>query len=474
MDAPLPEIERSGTERAGTELASGGSNRHLLRILGVGFGVAVIVGSTIGSGILLTPGDVAAHLRNPWLIFAAWSMGGVFAFLCTQSVAELGTMLPQAGGWFVYSRRAFGEYGGFLVGYCDWMVQTAAIAYLAAAFGEFAAGLVPALQGHTKAPAVACLIVLTLLNWLGLRTGSWVQEITSLTKALGLVAFVVVCFLVRPAAVAGATVASQGLSHLPPMGLPIAIILALQSIIVTYDGWYGAIYFTEEDEDPSRNLPRSSIIGVLACGAIFLLVNAALLHVLTIDKLAASQMPAADAAALIFGGHGRTVILVLSLVTAISSINACLMVTPRILFAMARDRLMPASITSINSGGTPSRALLLCTAVSIGLVLSGSFETLVAISAILYVAVYMSGFVSLYILRRREPGLLRPFKMWGYPWTALAICLGTGAFLVASIVADLKHALFTLVVVASTWPLYVLGTRLRRSRDASGGDLAGS
>jgi APA family basic amino acid/polyamine antiporter len=238
-----------------------------------------------------------------------------------------------------------------------------------------------------------------LLNWLGLRAGSRVQEVTSLTKALALIALVVVCFLVSPRAVSSTTVASQSLTQLPPLGLLIAIILALQPIIVSYDGWYGAIYFTEEDEDPARNLPRSSIIGVLACGAIFLLVNAALLHVLPIDKLGASQMPAADAAALIFGGYGRTVILVLSLVTAISTINASLMITPRILFAMARDGLMPGSITSINSGGTPTAALLLCTAASIGLVLSGSFETLVAMAAILFVAVYMSGFLSLHILR---------------------------------------------------------------------------
>jgi APA family basic amino acid/polyamine antiporter len=458
MHAPISEIERAGTRSKG----------HLLRILGVGFGVAVIVGNTIGSGILLTPGEIAAHLRNPWLIFAAWSAGGVFAFFCTQSVAELGTMLPQAGGWFVYARRAFGEYGGFLVGCCDWMVQSAAIAYLAAAFSEFAADLAPALRGHTKMTALACLIALMLLNWLGLRTGSRVQEITSLTKALALIAFVVVCFMVSPRAVSSTAVASQSLTQLPPLGLLIAIILALQPIIVSYDGWYGAIYFTEEDEDPARNLPRSSIIGVLACGAIFLLVNAALLHVLPIDKLAASQMPAADAAALIFGGHGRTAILVLSLVTAVSTINASLMITPRILFAMARDGLMPESVTSINSGGTPSRALLLCTAASIGLVLSGSFETLVAMAAILFVAVYMSGFISLYILRSSQPDLPRPFKMWGYPWTALAICLGTGTFLVASIIADLKHALFTLAVIAFTYPLYLLMTRLRRFREASG------
>lgn len=455
MHAPVAEIERPGTRSKG----------HLLRILGVGFGVAVIVGNTIGSGILLTPGEVAAHLRNPWFVFAAWSAGGVFAFFCTQSVAELGTMLPQAGGWFVYARRAFGEYGGFLVGCCDWMVQSAAIAYLAAAFGEFAADLLPGLWGHTKATAVACLIALMLLNWLGLRTGSRMQEITSLTKALALVAFVAVCFLASPTAVPSTAAASQSLLRLPPLGLLIAIVLALQPIIVSYDGWYGAIYFTEEDEDPARNLPRSSIIGVLACGAIFLLVNAALLHALPIDKLAASQMPAADAATLIFGGRGRVVILVISLIAAISTINASLMITPRILFAMARDGLMPGWVTSINSGGTPGGALLLCTAASIGLVLSGSFETLVAMAAILFVAVYLSGFLSLFVLRVSRPDLPRPFKMWGYPWTTLAICLGTGAFLVASIVADLKHALFTVAVIAFTYPLYILVTRIRRARE---------
>ena len=126
---------------------------------------------------------------------------------------------------------------------------------------------------------------------------------------------------------------------------------------------------------------------------------------------------------------------------------------------MARDGLMPGWVTSINSGGTPSGALLLCTAASIGLVLSGSFETLVAMAAILFVAVYMSGFLSLYILRSSQPDLLRPFRMWGYPWTNLAICLGTGAFLAASITADLKHALFTLAVIAFTWPLYFFMTR---------------
>jgi APA family basic amino acid/polyamine antiporter len=456
MHASTSDVARPGAHAKG----------HLLRILGVGFGIAVIVGSVIGSGILLTPGDVAAHLRNPWIVFAAWSMGGAFAFFCTQSVSELGTMLPRAGGWFVYSRRAFGEYGGFLVGCCDWMAQSAATAYLGAAFGEFAAEFEPALRGHVKLVSAGCLLAMTLLNWVGLRAGSRAQEITSLAKALALTAFVVACFLVSPKAATTAVTAPPSLLQLPPLAILIAVIVALQSIIATYDGWYSAIYFAEEDEDPARNLPRASIIGVLACGAIFLLVNAALLHALSIGELAASQMPAADAAGLIFGGYGRQVILIVSLVTVISTINATLLVSSRILFGMARDGLMPGWITSINSGGTPSAALFLSAGVSIALALSGSFQTILAITAILYVAVYLSGFISLFVLRVREPGLPRPFKMWGYPWTNLGITLGAAGFLVAAVIADLKHALFTVITIALTYPLYLLTKSMHRSQDA--------
>lgn len=453
MHKPASPVSRAGTRPKG----------HLLRILGVGFGIAVIVGNTIGSGILLTPGEIAAELRNPWVDFAVWTMGGVFALFCTLAVTELGTMLPRAGGWFVFSRRAFGPYGGFVAGCCDWTMTSAAIAYLAAAFGEFVAQLEPGWQAHKTLAAAACLAVLVLLNWMGLRWGSRAQEVTSLLKAVGLLAFVAACF-VMPHSSAGAAPAPQSFFALRPATLLVAMIAALQPIIATYDGWYGAIYFAEEDEDPVRNLPRSSIWGVLLCAAVFLLVNAALLHVLSIGKLAASRLPAADAAALLFGARGRDIILGVSMLTALSALNACLLITPRILFAMARDGLVPEGLASVNAGGTPGPALLVGGGVSMALVLTGSFDTILAMTAILYVAVYLSGFLSLFALRIKEPDLPRPFKMWGYPWSTLAITVGTAGFLIAAAVADLKHALFTVIVLALTWPAYLL---MKRARSAS-------
>ena len=440
-----------------------------MRIVGVGFGIAVGIGGTIGSGILRTPGAVAAQLRSPWLVLAIWVLGGVYAFFCTASVTELATMLPQEGGWYVYSRKAFGEYAGFVVGCCDWMMQIVAISYLAVAFGEFMVGLRPGLATHLKLLAASCVAVLTLLNWLGLRAGSRAQELTSLAKALGLFGFVVACFLVSPNVEAANLPAFHSLA--PRGSILLAVVIALQAVIVTYDGWYSAIYFMEEDLDPARNLPRSAIGGIVACIAVFVLVNAALLHVLPVAQLAASQMPAADAATLVFGSHGRQIILVISLVTVISTINALLLITPRILFAMSRDGLLARSMASVNRGGTPSVALGMGALASIALVLSGSFETLIAIASFLFVAVYISGLVALFVLRVRQPGLPRPFKVWGYPFTTLGVLLASAGFLLASVISDIKHSLFTLVLITVSYPVYVLAIKKRAGHN-SGADIS--
>jgi APA family basic amino acid/polyamine antiporter len=437
------------------------TKRHLLRILGVGFGIAIIVGGAIGSGILRTPGLIAAQLGNPVIIIAVWVVGGIYAFCCTLSAIELGTMLPQAGGWYVYSRRAFGEYVGFLVGSIDWIAQAVSLAYVAAAFGDFAAELQPSLRGYVTLVSVAIVIVLTLLNWLGIRAGSRMQELTSLIKTLALIAFVVACFMI-PLQGAIGVVAPPASGPAPKGGVLLGMLLALQGIIVTYDGWYFAIYFTEEDKDPAKNLPRSSILGVLTCLGVYVLLNIALLHVLPMNKLTSSDVPVAEAAMAIFGARGRQFILILAMVTVISALNATQLLSCRILFGMARDGWLPRWVASVNSGGTPTSALLLVSLASIALILSGSFEKLIAIASFLVVVLYLSGFSALFVLRVREPALPRPFKAWGYPWTNLGVLLASAAFLVATIVGDLKDAIFTLVLMALSYPAYLFVARKKR------------
>lgn len=408
----------------------------MLRILGVGFGIAVGLGNTIGSGIFRTPGEVAGYLRSGSLLFVVWILGGIYALLCSSCITELGTMLPTAGGWYVYSRRAFGDNIGFVVGCCDWTMQCVGNAYIAVALGDFTAGLFPALTGHVQSVAVAGLALLALLNWIGLRTGSRTQELSSLAKAVGLLALVIACFTISPkTGISAPAVVAQEHS------LFLGLLLAMQAVIITYDGWYFPIYFVEEDWDPSRNLPRAMIGTALSCMVIFVLVNAALVHVLHMDGLARSLTPASDAALRILGPHGNQAIFLLSIVTVLSAINSGLLVGPRILFAMARDGLAPRQVTSVNEGGTPTRALFLCSFASIAMVLTGTFDTLIAIGSILFVAVYISGFFSLLVLRRREPELARPYKAWWYPWSTVAVLVASAAFLTGSIVGDPRHSL---------------------------------
>lgn len=169
---------------------------------------------------------------------------------------------------------------------------------------------------------------------------------------------------------------------------------------------------------------------------------------------------------LVFGSRGRQIILVISVIAVISTINATFLVTPRILYGMARDGLLPRGVASVNKGGTPEMALFLCTLASVALVLTGTFDTLIAIGSILFVAVYMSGFVSLLALRKREPNLARPYRAWWYPWSTVGVLVASAAFLAGSVVEDPKHSLFTAVLVLLSYVAAVFIVR-RKERAAS-------
>jgi APA family basic amino acid/polyamine antiporter len=420
---------------------------RLLRLLGVGFGIAVGVGATIGGGILRTPGTVAGYMGTAWLTVTVWLVGGLYTLLCSSAVIELATSLPRAGGWYVYSGRAFGKRVGFVVGCCDWMNQTVAVAFLAVAVAEFAAELQPALSPHVVGVAIAALCGLTLLNGIGLQAGSRTQAITSLAKTLALVALVIGCFIVS----AGAEPAPAAAHARPPTGLLLSWLLAFQAVVVSYDAWYAPMYFAEEDQDPTRNLPRSMVGTVVSCVGIFLLINVALIHTLGMGGLQHSKAPAAEASFLVFGTWGKQIILVISIITVISSINATLLCAPRVLYGMARDHLLPRRLTAVNQGGTPVWSLLLCAVVGVALILSGTLETLIAIDAVIIVAVYASGFASQMMLRWGEPQLARPYKAWWYPWSTLCVLIVSLGFLLAAVIGDLRHSLFTVILVVVSY-----------------------
>jgi len=236
---------------------------------------------------------------------------------------------------------------------------------------------------------------------------------------------------------------------LPTPGISFAaVVLALQAIVIAYGGWQSALYFTEEDRDPARHLPRAMVGGVAAVIVVYLLVNLSLLAVLTIPELATSTLPGADAAARIAGDRGKQFLTVLSVVSLLPLLNAIIMIGTRILFAMGRDGFMPARTASVNPGGTPDVATVVTTGVAVVLVASGTFQQLIALVSFFLAANYAVCCLALIVLRRREPALARPFRAWGYPWSAAIVVIGALVFLGGVLVSDTESAMKALGLLA--------------------------
>ena len=415
----------------------------LRRILGVSFGLAVIVGSTLGVGILRTPGLVAAQLPNYSAILAVWVVGGLYTLLGSVCLTELGTMLPQAGGYYVYARRAFGETAGFAVGWTDWLTYCAVLGYVSIGMSEFVALLAPSLGGAVTLVAVVLLLAFVGLQWMGVRVSSRFQEVATALKSVAFLALVAVCFAVtpRPASSSGTTTV---LSSGPTL---VGLVVALQSVLITYGGWQSALYFTEEDRDPARNLPRSMIGGEISVIVIYLLVNLALLAVLPVASLAGSTLAAADAAQIILGVRGAQAITLLSVISLPPSLNAMMMIGTRILFAMGRDGLVWSRTATVNTRGTPGVATLVTTAVTIVLIVTGTFGRLVAMASFFLAANYAICCLALVVLRRREPALARPFRAWGYPWSAGIVLAGAAVFLIGVLAGDTINGVAALALL---------------------------
>ncbi len=444
------------------------SRSGLLRVLGVGFGLAVIIGNTIGAGILRTPGEVAAQLPNAWVFIAVWVAGGLYALLGAFSISELGAMMPRSGGYYVFTRRALGEFPGFVVGWTDWLAQCGTTAAVSIVIGEYTDVLLrkhapghPELYGREISVAIAVTIGMALLQWRGIRWGSLIQNITSAAKALGFLALVAAIFvLAGPAPESASAPLPRGLDLL------VALVIAAQAVIYTYDGWYGAIYFAEEMRDPARDAPRSTIWGVISLMAIYLLVNLALVYALPMSAIAGSKLAVGE----IFGAWTITVISALLIVSMLSGINAYHLMASRITFAMSRDGLLPGMLARVNRGGTPTTALLLSTVGAVGLTLlpllrvgeKRPFEDVLAVTTFFFVTDYVLAYFAMFVLRRREPDAPRPYRAWGYPWTTGLAILGSLAFLAGAIAGDTRNSVYALLVLAAGYPLYLLSRQFSK------------
>lgn len=426
------------------------SRGKLLQVLGVAFGVAVILGNTILVGILRTPGDVAARMPSVALFLGVWIVGGLYALLGAMSLAEPGTMVAESGGQYVFVRRGLGEYPGFVVGWNDWLSTCATVSLGGMVFAEYLEPMLPAMAGRRMAVAVTLVLLFGLLLWRGIRVGDMTQQILSALKALAFGLLIGVCLLLPVPAREAASPAA-----LPAgMAMVTAIVMALQAVIYTYDGWTGPLYFGEEVKDPGRGIPRAMAFGVLLVILIYLLVNVAFVRVVGIEKMAGDPFVAATAGKVLFGERGDLIIRSLVLLSILSGMNACLLMAPRVVLAMSRDRLLPGGFESVNPGGTPTVGHWSSVGVALAFIISGTFNTVLAVCAFFFVASYTLSFLSVFALRRKEPDTPRPYRVPGFPYTTGLALLASVAFLAGSVVTDWGNSWKSLVLLVLSYPVY--------------------
>ena len=416
---------------------------ELKRSLRLFDGLAMVVGVVVGAGIFRTPGLIANQLGRPWLTFVAWVLGGALAFLGALIFAELATRLPRAGGKYVYAREAFGPRAAFVIGAVEGLaLYPAAIAAIGVAAGEFFVRLAP---WHIGGPVF--IVLFTALNLTGVSAGRWVQNVVTTAKILALGGVVVIAFA------AGNGAGWQGALPGAPRGWAVwaAVAVAFQSVIWTYYGYVEAAKIAEEVVEPERTLPRVFLLGITVVTGLYLLLNAAFLHVLPFDQVAASNLVAGDAVAAIFGAKGGTVIALLALLVVLASLNGNVFVTPRVLFGLARDGLAPAALARVNAGGTPWVAMLVVGVVAVGLAATGTFGDLLSLAILMVLVIDGCSVAALFRLRARQPDA--PFRTPFYPYLPALFMAIYAVLFVGAALAQPRLALTTAAVLVGTWAL---------------------
>jgi APA family basic amino acid/polyamine antiporter len=424
---------------------------QLKKSLGLSFNIAVLIGGTIGVGILRTPGTIAEMLDNYWLIITSWILGGLYILLGANSYSELATMLPKAGGSYNYIKRAFGDYAGFLSGWFDYLTNAIPPAFYCIVISEYIIILFPHLAPYSSIMAVSLLVGFVLLHLSGVKNGSVIQQITSLLKVICFVALVIACFMYTGVEIPPVKTDSS----LFQIGLIFGFFKTLQLIIGTYNGWNGVCFFAEENEDPGKNIPRSLYSGALLVISIYVLLNIAFFHVLPVQTIAKSNLAAADVANVIFGKNGAIIVTVISVFSLISILNAFMMIPPRILYGLSRDGFFIEKGTVVNKGGTPIVALIISSLFTLFLICIGSFEVLFSLAAFTSIIVWGLAYCSLIKLRKTEPTLPRPYRSFWYPWSTIIAIIVSMALLFGFIFSDLNNFIVIVGITIVSYPLFL-------------------
>ena len=429
----------------------------LPRKLGLLDALSIVIGIVIGAGIFLVPNLVARELKSATLILAVWVFAGVISFFGALACAELGTALPSTGGQYVFLREAYSPLVGFLYGWSMFLVaRTAQIAWMSVTLAFYIGYFVELSRTASKLLGIAAIAVFTAVNYWGVTAGAMVQKVFTTAKVAGLLGLIGSALLWS----------GEGKAIAAPVarGFPVSSFgVALIACVLAYDGWVQVSFVAGEIRDPQRNVLLSLAIGLGACVALYVLTNIAYLHVLGIPEIAASDHVGAAAAERTLGPLGGKVVSAIILISIIGTLNGCFLTIPRIYFAQARDGLFFRKFAEMHPiHKTPGFAILAQAPWAVVLVVSGSYESLLdyAMFAIwLSYALMVAGVV---VLRFRKPDLPRPYRMWGYPFTAILFLVVTVWFLANMTLHRPVPSLAALLLIATGIPVYFLWIRLRR------------
>jgi len=408
---------------------------QFLRKLNLLDSTSLVIGAVIGSGIFMTAGFIAEYLPSPGLMLIVWLVGGLITTSGALSFAELAAMFPKAGGQYIYIREAYGSWAGFFFGWgFFWFIMCGGIATLGVAFAEFVGYFIPALSTQSyifqlnvlgssyslstgQLVAVGSILILSGVNYFGIKTGAVVQNIFTFLRIAAIAAFVILGLTLGKKA--GITNFGQifsvetGLSFDTLMSL---FGLALIAVLWTYDGWYSPTCTAEEIKKPERNLPLSLILGTLGITLIYLLMNLVYIMALPIDKMKGVTRIGELASNQLFGPTATHFFSAAIMISIFGCLSATIIYGPRVYYAMAKDRSFFKSMAYIHPRyRIPSKALVGQAIWSSLLCLSGTYKGLfeyVVFALVIFFA--LTGFAVI-VLRFKQPDRKRPYKTWGYP-----------------------------------------------------------
>jgi APA family basic amino acid/polyamine antiporter len=446
----------------------------LVRGLGLLDATTLIVGSVIGSGIFVAPSIMAGYVQSPALLLGLWVVGGLLTLFGALAYGELAAAMPRAGGQYVFLGQAFGPLWGFLYGWTFLVaINTGFVAAVSVAFAKYLGVFLPGISEDavlftagpvrfSTAQAVALVVVaaLTYLNIRGLRTGALVQNIFTVAKVAGVAALAILALASGQGSSANfsggplATLGPEGVK----MGLFAAMAVAMSKALFAYDAWYSVAFAAEEVKEPERTLPRALLLGTLGIMAVYCSAVAIYIYMVPIGEMHAikDNRVAAEAASRALGAGGAAFIALTILISTFGCVNGLTLAGARVVYAMARDGLFFRSAALIHPEyRTPARALVMHGLVAAVLTLTGTYSDLLTLTAFSSLLFNILTVIGLFVLRRKQPGLHRPYRAWGYPVLPALYILVSVFFLVFTLIGDPRNSGLGLVLTAVGVPFYL-------------------